>query len=65
MRMHTTLVQVIRNYEDDANTASQRYPGVPLDMAIKKLIEDELNNCTKTGRLTGTITILRGPDLPT
>lgn len=52
---HTVTITLIRNKQDDERAAAERFPGMEIDKALKHLLDNEVNNCIKAGRLCGSV----------
>lgn len=52
---HTVTITLVRNKADDEKAAAERFPGVEIDVAIQHLLNNEVNQCIKAGRLSGSL----------
>lgn len=60
---HTITITLVRNKQDDERAAAERFPGMPIETAMKHLLMNEVTSCIKAGRLTGTLTGIVGSSI--
>jgi len=52
---HTVTITLVRNKADDERAAAERFPGMPIEEAMKHVLQNEVNNAIKAGRLAGSL----------